>query len=886
MRTRQANRYARWAAIFASLLATVVLAIYVRRSMQTHEARKQAPPPVPTTVERTSQGFTYSQTTGTGILFTLRASNMTAYKEGDRSLATDVSITVYGKKGDRNDNIHTHSCDFLTASGTVVCAGEVIMDLESAEDAKRVSAAPKGSPVAPKIVHITTSGVTFTKASGETVTDQPVQFQFPGGEGRAIGAHYDSNDGVLNLLRDVHMKLTPPAPKGAVINSAPLPVEVDGTSLEFQRHAQVMYLRGPVTARQQNGPAPSQGASSQTASTQNTGEERELHASLLTVNFDRQLHATKVIATGDANNRPQMLGRGAKGNGTITADEFSADLAPAGWMEHLSAVGNVVGDYKTVADMTHITASRIDADMLPKENQPKTVTATGAVRANSTRANSGGPNSVGGSSTRTIETAALALDFIPGPPARAGGRPRSQLSHAHSLAPATVTMTAPITAASAAPGRPTTQQSQQAQQSSQLHTDHVTAQRMEADFGEHNRMLRMQGHGGTQLDRDLPGHARQTSTSQEFAADFDAQGQWTNFDQSGTVRLRQADRSGQASRAHFNRATDVVTLSGPAEATDATSHTTADSMTFDQRTGEIRAEGNVLSTYTSSAAGSAQGSAQGSPQGNSRVSASTAGNSGGTSGGGSPVASSSGMGPSLTLGSGPTHIKSDHLAGNSTAGRAVYTGHARMWQGDSIMEADEIELNRPTRQLDARGNVKAVFQSAPSNPANGAPGAPSARPASNSSPVSQSSSSSAADAKPALWNVRTAKLTYYDAESRAHLDDNFTAESQGSSIAGQNCDIYFVPPAQRAPGASGGIDHAIARGHVVVHQDERHGQAERADYSAAAGKFVLSGGKPILFDGDGNSVAGRQLTFFKADDTILVESEEGVRTLTRHRVQK
>jgi len=34
----------------------------------------------------------------------------------------------------------------------------------------------------------------------------------------------------------------------------------------------------------------------------------------------------------------------------------------------------------------------------------------------------------------------------------------------------------------------------------------------------------------------------------------------------------------------------------------------------------------------------------------------------------------------------------DQLTGNSNSGRALYTGHARLWQGDSVMEADSIEL--------------------------------------------------------------------------------------------------------------------------------------------------------------------------------------------------
>jgi lipopolysaccharide export system protein LptA len=828
MRMRDANRYARWAAIFASLLAAIVLIIYVRRSYQAHAVQKEAPPPVPAAVERSSLGFTLSNTTGTGKLWSLRASSATAYKQSDRVFLSDVWITIYGKKGDRNDNIHTQSCDFFSTSGKVVCSGEVKMDLESAEEVGRVAATPKGIP--PRIVHITTRGVTFNKISGETVTDEPVEFQFPGGEGHAVGANYDSGDGVLILRRDIHLNLTPPIPKGTVAKAPPSPVELDGASLEFKRSTQVMLLHGPVIARQSARPATVGGAPSQ-----NPNEERELRASLLTVNLDKQFHASRIVATGDANNRPEMRATGAKGNGAMSAEQFIADLAPAGWVEHFAALGNVLSDYRSATDASHITASRMDAQMVPKINQPKTVTATGAVHANSTR----------GSSTRSIETAALSLDFIPGPPARAGGKPRYQLSHARSLAPATVTMSDLIA------GQPATQQLPLTQQ----RVTHVSGQQVEAEFGDHNRMKRMQAHGGTQMDRDLPNRPRQTSTSQDLAAEFDPQGQWTSFEQSGNVHIHQADRTGQASRAHIDRATDFVTLFGPAEASDATSHTSADTITINQRTDEIHAEGNVRSSFTGKPADS-RGS----------TSASANGNPGS-------------MGPILNLGSGPANIISDHLVGNSVTGHALYTGHARMWQGDSIMEAEEIELNRATSQLDARGHVQAVFESVPNNPAKGLRGGPLARPVS-------STPSAAKEAKPELWHIRTSKLTYLDAESRAHLDDGFTAESQDGSIAGQSCDIFFIPPAQRTPGSSGRIDHAIALGHVVIRQDTRHGQSERADYTAAEGKFVLSGGKPTFFDGDGNSIQGHKLTFFQADDTIVVESEEGVRTLTRHRVQK
>jgi len=57
-------------------------------------------------------------------------------------------------------------------------------------------------------------------------------------------------------------------------------------------------------------------------------------------------------------------------------------------------------------------------------------------------------------------------------------------------------------------------------------------------------------------------------------------------------------------------------------------------------------------------------------------------------------------------------------------------------------------------------------------------------------------------------------------------------------------------------------------------------------YTAADQKFVLSGGKPTLFDPEQGTTSGRELTFFLADDTIMVDSGNGSRTLTKHRVQR
>ena len=82
------------------------------------------------------------------------------------------------------------------------------------------------------------------------------------------------------------------------------------------------------------------------------------------------------------------------------------------------------------------------------------------------------------------------------------------------------------------------------------------------------------------------------------------------------------------------------------------------------------------------------------------------------------------------------------------------------------------------------------------------------------------------------------------------------------------------------------ISHAVAAGGVTVQQGERRATADHGEYTAADGKFVMSGGTPTIFDAASGTTTGRQLTFFLADATIIVDSENGSRTLTKHRVEK
>jgi lipopolysaccharide export system protein LptA len=366
----------------------------------------------------------------------------------------------------------------------------------------------------------------------------------------------------------------------------------------------------------------------------------------------------------------------------------------------------------------------------------------------------------------------------------------------------------------------------------------LQADRLEMEFGPEGKAQKLVATGNVRTEREVAGKPLQTATAQSGIAQLLATGGWSQMDLLGDVRLKEGDRNGQADHALFVRATQTALLTGKALVRDATTETKAPRITFVQNTGDIRAEGGVRSTDFAA------------------------------------------RGSGVQLAAVPANLSSDTMQANSKTGRALYSGHARLWQGDSVMEADSIELLREAKVLNAAGNVRAVFpQAAGQLP-------------------QQAGALQAATKKQKLWHVSAGTLTYRDAESRAHLEKNVVAQSTELSMRGPAVDLYFTRSERlnssgtggsavaNAAGGSQQISRAVGTGGVIVEQGTRRAAAERGEYMASEGKFVMSGGTPTIFDASEGTTTGRQLTFFLADDTIIVDSENGSRTLTKHRVEK
>jgi lipopolysaccharide export system protein LptA len=707
-------------------------------------------------VERQSNALTFSKVEGNRTIFTVQASKSTDFKGEDASLLEDVQITVFGKAGDRHDVIHTQSCKYAKADGGIQCSGEVLMELQNAadaENARQQSSAPRN------VVRVQTGGVTFERATGRAQTVQPVKFSFPNGSGDGIGAVYFSDEGVLRLVRDVHLDLHAPGGpgKGTKKEAAAKAVALRGSSLEFGKASRLVQLFGPVTA---------------------TTAAQRLTAGELTLAMDAQFRARTLVATpGAEGDLPEVTSESSSGKTILRAEKLTANFVPEGWIASLLADGNVQGSSPSGS----LQSERGKMEMWPRVNQAKLLTLHGNVHLQTQDGKDG--------TSRGLRTNALQLNF-------AGGQ-TNRVQKAETLERGAMEWTDAASARSK-----------------------LQADKLSLDFANSGKAQQLIATGSVQTEREIKGKPLQTATAANGVVQMDSAGQWSQITLQGSVHLNEGDQSAEAKQAVFDRAAQTSLLTGLAVVRDASSETRAPRITFHQNTGELEAEGSVRSTEFS------------------------------------------GHGSSVNLSSGPANLSAERLRANTKTGRALYTGHARLWQGPSVLEADSIELLRDTRVLNAIGNVRGVFP--------------------------QASAGQGPKKQAELWHVSSGSLTYWDAENRAYLEKNVVVQLTDQRMRGAALELYFT---HGDPGAKGGagssqISRAVGTGGVIVEQGDRRGTAERGVYTAANQEFVLSGGNPTLYDPIQGTTTGHELTFYSADDTIIINSGNGLRTLTKHRVQK
>jgi lipopolysaccharide export system protein LptA len=242
----------------------------------------------------------------------------------------------------------------------------------------------------------------------------------------------------------------------------------------------------------------------------------------------------------------------------------------------------------------------------------------------------------------------------------------------------------------------------------------------------------------------------------------------------------------------------------------------------------------------------------------------------------------------------PIHVTAASMTAHNSTATALYQGKARLWQDANVIEAPSIQFDRNRRALVAQGSatqpVSTVLVQAKPDSA----GLDSVHSGGTQAPPSRDGKAGAkaeekpSDASPVT--ISAARLTYADAERRAHYEGGVTAKGTNFTATSKTADAYLLPRSQTSSSQQltgpGRLERMVAEGNVVILQSARRAEGQKLVYTAADDKFVLTGGPPSIFDAERGKITGVSLTFFRGDDRVLVEGEASTPVVTQTRVAR
>ena len=758
-------------ALAAGLLVTVLgIAVAYWRGRATRDKSLPVPQALPTDVHQQLSGYSFTRSEGGRQVFTIRASKLVAFKEGEATVLEDVVIELFGRTGSRRDLLRTARCEYNSRSGDVVASGPVHIEL-NAQAAVLPGAGLRGR----QRVQLETSRVAYRQQGSLVESDQPVKFQVGPLAGSARGLSYAPQAGQVELKQDVVMELHPRP--GA---EPQLPVQFSASRLRYDREGGTVTLSGPMEIVQ--------GA-------------RRLEAQQGKVFLNNENRITRVTLEDSVHGVDATPGASIE----ITARRLEGVLDPVhGQLTSVVAEGASRVESRQKDGTFRLTAEQVDVAFEGLHPRPKEGSARGNVElvmnaAGAVVAEGGAAALTGRAERRSL--AADQVDFT----FRPGGR---SLKSAQTVGPGKL-----VLASAEAKGGTRT----------------ITAGQFQMEFDSRSRLETLRGLAHTRIlieppPQAVPGAFPQESTAERLEARFDPALQTLrSMVQTGDFHFRQGDRQALAEQASYLDQTQSMTLTGHPQVWDQDARMKAVQILIDLRGETAEGLGKVQSSYIG----------------------------GVTSTGGERD-------------SAPTNVLAERAKVNWKSQVLHYEGEVRAWRGQDVIESPSLDIYRAERRL--RSGQKVL--SSHLQPASRIPGktaAPGSRP--ETRPVT----------------VRADRLEYLDSERRACYQGSVELQTEGTTLRTQRLDVYF----SRAEGGEPSeVDHAVAEGKVKVVQPGRWATGEHADYFAGAGKIIVTGGPPILYDEQKGLTTGQRLTFFLHDDSLTVDGGDASPTLTKHRVAR
>ncbi|MBV9669994.1 MAG: LPS export ABC transporter periplasmic protein LptC [Acidobacteriales bacterium] len=198
----------RWQWVFGAVAVSLIAVALGAYSLVRVRSRRTAAPEIatlPSDIAQRAVGFSYSKSEQGRTLFTVKAKEIIQFKDGVHAELKGASITVFGRAGDRYDEIYADKFSYNRSTQEIRADGPVEIDLE----ANPQGAAKKGDQRPPEEVrnpiHLKTSGLVFSQITGIAETNKTVEVQSGPGSGSALGAMYDTHTGIVQFRHDVRL---------------------------------------------------------------------------------------------------------------------------------------------------------------------------------------------------------------------------------------------------------------------------------------------------------------------------------------------------------------------------------------------------------------------------------------------------------------------------------------------------------------------------------------------------------------------------------------------------------------------------------------------------------------------------------------------------------
>jgi lipopolysaccharide export system protein LptA len=871
----------RWLAVIAVVCTLVVTGMYLRVRLHQFSVLRGIPGKMGIDIKQTATGYQYSKSDGKRTLFSIEASDLKQFKLDGRAELHHVNIVLYGRDSSRFDRIYGDDFTYDPNSGDITAKGDVQIDLE-ANPAGRTNPDQSVPKELRSPIHLKTRDLVFNRESGNATTAARVEFSTPQAAGSAVGVLYAGKANTLTLASQVRVEM-----------SGDDRSTIEASSGLITGEPRVVLLEHPNVLRADE---TLQADHAKLFLTADNNVERiiatgSVHAQLNeAASESRAARGEPHTKTRPARTTPASKGASQKPTPDTQVHSDEAEFLLTGKQNQLrtaTLTGHVELERAGTQPM-HGTAGRAILDYAGK-NQLQKVHALDQVRLTQSAAKHDTLSAQGStkdSSSQDFALTASAVDFLV-----VDGR---FLDRAETFGAAQITiLSTPLAQSEPRNSSPPSPPAPAAQQTV------ITAGTFNAKFETvdgSSRLSTIRGAPDARIVNQGPGQPERVSTSETVDATFLPQGGIATVTQQGNVNYaddQSPDKRTQATAdsARYTPADQMLALTGTASGhprvVEGGMATTANTIRINRTTGEALAEGDVKSTYSE---------LQEQPNG------------------------------SLLASSSPIHVTARSMTARNHPAIAIYTGGARLWQDANVIEAPTIQFDREHRSLVAQGTTARPVSTIlvqpekvqpekaqpervqPDNaqpeqnvlplPARPKP----ARPQVQKKVYATKSGAVGKSDGPSLVAITAAKLTYVDSERKAHYEGGVSAKSTDFTASSQTMDVYLLPrsqivsqnpsyvasqtkPSQSVTG-QGRVDHVVAQGHVLVLQPNRRADGQTLVYTAADDKFVLTGGPPSIFDAEQGKVTGVSLTFFRADDRVLVEGEASTPVVTQTRVAR